>query len=233
MDNFFRRLKYYGIGFGIGLVFVVFFFGNRGCAWYPSNRVKNTIFNKILVLSDNELANIKKLGLSKNELIVSINEGDVNFKKSKKNNRYKVYHFDCETPRGKKFQCNITLNEDSFVSEVQIGNENGFKVKNTKKGLGSFIYFPKEKDFVFMDTTDLILCQQEAIKLVNENKLFNQIRKTGKLNFEKSNLEIQPKPEHWIQFRDKKNRLIEANAIWYKEKIQINRFILPFKIDCE
>ena len=84
-----------------------------------------------------------------------------------------------------------------------------------------------------MDTTDLILCQQEAIKLVNENKLFDQIRKTGKLNFEKSNLEIQPKPEHWIQFRDKKNRLIEANAIWYKEKIQINRFILPFKLDCE
>jgi hypothetical protein len=185
------------------------------------------------VLSDNELANIKKLGLTKNELIISINSGDVDFKKSKKNNRYKVYHFDCETPRGKKFQCNITLNEDSFVSEVQIGNKNGFKVKNTNKGLGSFIYFPKEKDFVFMDTTDLILCQQEAIKLVNENKLFNQIRKTGKLNFEKSNLEIQPKPEHWIQFRDKKNRLIEANAIWYKEKIQINRFILPFKIDCE
>ncbi len=233
MDNFFRRLKYYGIGFGIGLIFVVFFFGNRGCAWYPANRVKNTIFNKILVLSDNEITNIKKIGLSKKELIVCINEGDVNFKKSKKNNRFKVYHFDCETPEGKKFQCNVTLNEDSFVSEVQIGNKNGFKVKNTKKGLGSFIYFPKEKDFVFMDTTDLILCQQEAINLLNENKIFNQIKRTGKLNFEKSNLEIQPKPEHWIQFKDKKNRLIEANAIWYKEKIQINQFVLPFKEDCK
>jgi len=233
MDNFFKRLKYYGIGFGIGLIFVIFFFGNRGCAWYPANRVKNTIFNKILVVSDLEENNIKKLGLSKKELIVSINEGVVNFKKSKKNNRFKVYHFDCETDNGKEFQCNITLNEDSFIAEVQIGSKNGFKVKNTKKGLGSFIYFPKEKDFVFMDTTDLIFCQQEAMKLMNENKIFNQIRKTGKLNFEKSNLEIQPKPEHWIQFRDKKNRRIEANAIWYKEKIQINRFVLPFNVDCK
>lgn len=233
MDNFFRRLKYYGIGFGIGLIFVVFFFGNRGCAWYPENRVKNTIFNRILVVSDNEMVKLKDLGLTKKDLILAINEGDVDFKKSKKNNHFKVYRFTCETKNGKKFNCNVTLNEDSFISEVQFGDKSAFKVKNTKEGLGSFIYFPKEKDFVFMDTTDLILCQQEAIKLVNENKLFNQIRKTGKLNFEKSNLSIQPKPEHWIQFRDKKNRLIEANAIWYKEKIEINRFVLPFKVDCK
>jgi hypothetical protein len=233
MDNFFRRLKYYGIGFGIGLIFVVFFFGNRGCAWYPENRVKNTIFNRILVVSDNEMVKLKDLGLTKKDLILAINEGDVDFKKSKKNNHFKVYRFTCETKSGKTFNCNVTLNEDSFISEVQFGDKSAFKVKNTKEGLGSFIYFPKEKDFVFMDTTDLILCQQEAIKLVNENKLFNQIRKTGKLNFEKSNLSIQPKPEHWIQFRDKKNRLIEANAIWYKEKIEINRFVLPFKVDCK
>lgn len=233
MDNFFRRLKYYGIGFGIGLIFVVFFFGNRGCAWYPENRVKNTIFNRILVVSDTEMVKLKNLGLTKKDLVLAINEGDVDFKKSKKNNHFKVYRFTCETKSGRNFNCNVTLNEDSFISEVQFGDKSAFKVKNTKEGLGNFIYFPKEKDFVFMDTTDLILCQQEAIKLVNENKLFNQIRKTGKLNFEKSNLSIQPKPEHLIQFRDKKNRLIEANAIWYKEKIEINRFVLPFKVDCE
>jgi hypothetical protein len=174
MDNFFRRLKYYGIGFGIGLIFVVFFFGNRGCAWYPENRVKNTIFNRILVVSDNEMVKLKELGLTKKDLILAINEGDVDFKKSKKNNHFKVYRFTCETKNGKKFNCNVTLNEDSFISEVQFGDKSAFKVKNTKEGLGSFIYFPKEKDFVFMDTTDLILCQQEAIKLVNENKLFDQ-----------------------------------------------------------
>jgi hypothetical protein len=179
------------------------------------------------------MVELKELGLTKKDLILALNEGDVNFKKSKKNNHFKVYRFTCETKIGKKFNCNVTLNEDSFISEVQFGDKSAFKVKNTKEGLGNFIYFPKEKDFVFMDTTDLILCQQEALKLVNEDILFDQIRKTGKLNFEKSNFEIQPKPEHWIQFRDKKNRLIEANAIWYKEKIQINRFILPFKIDCE
>jgi hypothetical protein len=179
------------------------------------------------------MVKLKDLGLTKKDLILAINEGDVDFKKSKKNNHFKVYRFTCETKSGKTFNCNVTLNEDSFISEVQFGDKSAFKVKNTKEGLGSFIYFPKEKDFVFMDTTDLILCQQEAIKLVNENKLFNQIRKTGKLNFEKSNLSIQPKPEHWIQFRDKKNRLIEANAIWYKEKIEINRFVLPFKVDCK
>jgi hypothetical protein len=60
MESLWRRLKYYGIGFGIGLVFVIFFFQNRGCSWLPSNRVKNSILDRLVVASDETLEILKK-----------------------------------------------------------------------------------------------------------------------------------------------------------------------------
>ncbi|NBR15611.1 MAG: hypothetical protein EBU01_13700 [Crocinitomicaceae bacterium] len=69
--------------------------------------------------------------------------------------------------------------------------------------------------------------------MTDENKLFKRIMKTGKIDFEKSKLLIQPKPEHWICFKDKKNRLISAKAIWYKEKIEISKFDFEFKSKCK
>lgn len=233
MENFFKRLKYYGIGFGIGLIFVTFAFKNRGCAWYPENRVKNIIFQRILVVSDTELPKMKKLGLTKKTLFTAINEGDIDFGASKKAAHFKVYHMESETQKGKKFTCNITLNEDSFISEVQFGNKSAFKIKNTDTGYGNFMYFPKHKDFVYLDSTETLSCQQKEMKLTDENKLFKQIMHTGKIDFEKSKLMIQPKPEHWIQFKDKKNRIISAKAIWYKEKIEISKFDFEFKSKCK
>ena len=68
MDSIFRRLKYYGIGFGAGLVFVIFFFQNRGCSWLPDNRVKNSILDRVLVLPETEAVQMKKFGLTKKDL---------------------------------------------------------------------------------------------------------------------------------------------------------------------
>ena len=84
MENFFRRLKYYGIGFGIGLLFVIFFFKNKGCAWTPENRVKTAVFERLLVINDENKSELEKLNLSKKELIQILKNSDINFQKSKK-----------------------------------------------------------------------------------------------------------------------------------------------------
>ena len=74
MDSIFRRLKYYGIGFGAGLVFVIFFFQNRGCSWLPDNRVKNSILDRVLVLPETESVQMKKYGLTKKDLTLGAPE---------------------------------------------------------------------------------------------------------------------------------------------------------------
>ena len=65
MDNFFRRLKYYGIGFGVGLVFVVFLFQQKGCSWTPGNRVKSAILERIIFVDSLDAAYLKTNHISK------------------------------------------------------------------------------------------------------------------------------------------------------------------------
>ena len=61
--TFLRRLFYYLIGVGIGLIFVFFVFGNRGCSWLPQNKVKETINHKILISASKKIPanNIQKI----------------------------------------------------------------------------------------------------------------------------------------------------------------------------
>jgi hypothetical protein len=233
MENFWRRLKYYGIGFGIGLVFVIFFFKNKGCAWTPENRVKNAIFERMLVISENEKERLNKLNVNEKELIRIIRNGDIDFQKSKKTDRFKIYHFDCQTKYNKKFSVLLTLGKDSFISEILIKEKNSFRAKNSREGKGKIIYFPKERNFLFTDTTDLLICQKQVAQLLDNEKLYQRIRKNGTIDFKNSKLEMSPKPEHCILFRDKKNREIRAFAIWHMDKIEIFRFDLSFQTDCD
>ena len=54
MTTFWKRLRYYGIGFGIGCIFVFFFFQNRACTWLPDNRIKNSILDRTIVIQEDE-----------------------------------------------------------------------------------------------------------------------------------------------------------------------------------
>ena len=91
MESFLRRLKYYGLGFGFGLLFVFFFFQNRGCSWLPSNRVKNSILERLIVIPDAQLEALKASGYSKKDVIALLNDGDVDFSESRKQTNPKVY----------------------------------------------------------------------------------------------------------------------------------------------
>ena len=224
MDGFFKRLKYYGTGLLIGLIFVTFFMRGRGCSWLPENRLKTSLFERIILLSEENKKKLSDLNLSEKELVKALINGDVKFTKSKKNNSFKVYYFDCKTEAGKLFSCKATMPQESFISEIIFSNEDAKKLKNTKIGYGKPIYFPKSKDFIYVDTTDLLLCQQEQLNLMNVNKLFSRIKKTGYIDFKKSKLNLSPKPEHSISFKDQKGNVITSKSIWYKEKIKIISF---------
>lgn len=86
-----RRLKYYGIGFGIGMIFVFFFFQNRGCSWLPENRVKNSILDRLVVVSESNAELMKAEGIDDDFIVGLLNDGDVDFSASQKREESKVY----------------------------------------------------------------------------------------------------------------------------------------------
>ena len=84
MNSWIKRIKFYGIGFGIGLLFVFFFFENRGCSWMPSNRVKNAILDRLIVVSEKTEILMNQKGVDANDILLALNSGDIDFIKSRK-----------------------------------------------------------------------------------------------------------------------------------------------------
>lgn len=232
MDSFLRRLKYYGLGFGMGLIFVIFFFQNRGCSWWPSNRVKNSIIERLIVVSEKQDSLMKVKNISKKDFINALNVGDVNFSESKKNGDFKVYAFDVDV-KGKNERLYFSLPKESFISEVFVSAKDAHSIKETKKGTGKIYNYPNESNLVYVDTTNLLSCQLLQIELKDLKKLQKQIKKTATIDFENSHFNHYPKPEVRLVFDDLKGRKIGANTIWYKNKINISALFLPFENDCE
>lgn len=225
MNTFIKRLKFYGIGFGIGLIFVFLFFQNRGCSWLPSNRVKNSILDRLIVVSDSTNQVFKDKGIDMDDIVNALNDGDVYFNESDKDDPSKIYIIEKD---GVKFA--FTLPYESFISEVQIQTK-GKRVKPTGKGEGTIIHYPLDDNLVFPDTTALVTCQQEALGLIEPKKILKLIKSTGKIDFEKTNLEVQPKPEHYIHFT-KNGEVIGAKMIWYKNKLNVISFYAPKAENC-
>lgn len=80
MKKFSSRLKYYLIGFGIGLIFMFFIFGPRACSWLPENRVKNMIAEKEIYIGDSLNALMNCQGVDNEDIYRFLNQdGDVEF----------------------------------------------------------------------------------------------------------------------------------------------------------
>lgn len=225
MESWKRRLKYYGIGFGIGLIFVFFFFQNRGCSWLPDNRVKNAILDRLIVVSDDTKAELKKIGLSENDLVQVLNDGDVQFDKSKKDGDDKIYVVEKD---GKQF-C-FSLPKESFISEVVVGGDASQAVFS-KSGMGSIIRFPADENLIFVDSNSVLTCMQDELGLVDPKLILKEMKASGKINFDKSNLKATPKPEHYITFKHK-DGVINVRAIWYKNKVNITSIEVPYDTKC-
>lgn len=230
--SFLRRLKYYGIGFGIGCIFVFFFFRNRGCSWTPGNRVKNSILSRVITSGELEWEFIQSKGFTKEDILKVLDDGDVDFGESKKDGSTKVYAIDREF-EGKGMQrFYFTLPNESYLSEVKIGEVKASDVKNTTKGRGRLLYFPKDENLVFPDSTAMVTCQQEKLGLINPKDILKKLKKNGYVDFSKTNFKAKPKAEHFLCFVLGKDT-IGTSSVWYQNKIFISNFVFPDAKACD
>lgn len=205
---------------------MIFFFQNRGCTWLPSNRVKNTILDRVLVVSEKTKQDMEGLDLSSEDIIQVLNDGDVQFKKSDKNSDDKVYLIEKE---GRSYL--FTLPKESYIAELFIGKD-AFNVKTSKDGRGKIIHLPNDENMVYPDSTQYVTCQQEELGLADPKAIYKLIKETGEIDFGKTNLSVKPKPEHYMYFV-KEGDTIGFEAIWFKNKINITAFDLPFENPCK
>ncbi|MFK8039531.1 MAG: hypothetical protein AB8B74_14655 [Crocinitomicaceae bacterium] len=95
MDKFKNRIKYYLVGFLMGIVAVAFFFGQRGCTWLPGNRVKSVIAENTIVIGDSVLSLLHCLADDSQPIFDLLNtNGDVDFGGSETQVEDKIYKID-------------------------------------------------------------------------------------------------------------------------------------------
>ena len=223
MQSMLRRFKFFGIGFVIGMIFVFFFFGNRGCSWLPGGRVKTTIAGKVIVVEENTLNKLAKKGVSKKDILTVLNKGDVDFGSSKKQGNPQVYLIDGEVD-GKKTSLWFTIPRDGFVSEVRIPEGNIQSAKNSTTGFAEMIHFPNVKAWVFVDPKPELNDGLTALDYGNEKEVQKALMKTGRIDFSKSNLLAEPNPEHYIVFKSKSNKILGTRCFWYQDHVKISNF---------
>ncbi|MFK7787591.1 MAG: hypothetical protein AB8B56_20885 [Crocinitomicaceae bacterium] len=224
-SSWLRRLKYYGLGFGLGLVFVFFFFQNRGCSWLPGNRVKNTILSRVMVVSDEAAIAFEKKGITKKDAIDALNDGDVIFGESDKNDESKVYVIE---HKGNKFL--YTLPFESFLTEVSLGG-NANQTETSSEGMGTIWRYPVDDDLVFLDSSSVLRCQLDQLQIKDAKEVFERIQESGKIDFARTDLSVRPKPEHYIVFMQDSVE-VAAKGIWYKDKLEMLSFDFPGEVKC-
>jgi predicted transcriptional regulator len=230
-SNFIKRLKYYGIGFGIGIIIITFLLPNRSCSWTPANRVKNMVLGRVVTVNEVEWQLMQKKGITKEDILSVLNDGSVDFKNSKKDGDSKVYAIDKTLGNKGEYRFYFTLPNESFISEVKIGEVNAKKVKNTTEGYGHFISVPKDEYLIYPDSTAKVSCQMQTLTVKNVKQLYKDIEKTGRINFSKTNFEAKPKAEHVIEYVQSGDT-IEFQSVWYKNKIFISNFISDRVTNC-
>ena len=250
MKNFLKRLKYYGIGFGLGLVFVIFFFDNRGCSWLPGSRIKNTILGRVLVVSEKDQKAYDKLNLTDKDIVEFLNDGDINIGSSNTHGNPKVYEITKEI-RGKEIKLWFTLPNETFISEVVIPKGSIEEVRNSKVGLGKMIHFPLVESIVFVkddvvylygerdpkveaqrkelaekhkEVKGLQTLKQLKSVLYDSKQVEKYLKKNGKINFETSRLTDKPYPIQKIMFTTPTNEVVHASSYWLEDHITIESF---------
>lgn len=219
MDNLWRRLKYYGIGFGIGLIFVLVLFRQKGCSWTPGNRVKTALLDRIVFVDSADNAFLKLHQINAKDLQSYIENATVSFMESKRHGNEKIYHFSGVLGTQKTFNCLMAYREKSVVVDIDFVHDNPKKYERLSGEAKPFLF--KNKNW-FSGKLSLI-----DVAGMNSNaapeKFTALFFKYGTLDAGKTTFDTNS-PYSYLKFGTPTNqppKIYLLKTKWYQEKIEI------------
>lgn len=231
--GFWKRLSYYIIGLILGSLIVAAIFGERACSWTPSNRIKTDILEKIIVFPDNQIEKLHKVGINKSNIKNAVIKGKINYSESLNERSVfpREYIFEVNDSIDRKLQ--FTLFEDSYISVVHVLSEEDVPKRYTDlKGWGEVARLPRDSSLIFIDESNYTQCKARGLVSKKEKDIVEDIKKTGRINFSKSDLMLT-KATQRIYFTQADTVHVQAETIWFRFKITFKDFIWDYKLPCE
>lgn len=225
MESFWRRLRYYGLGFGLGLILTFGIFNTRGCSWTPENRVKDAMNKRVWIVDMQRVNSFYKAHkLTDAKFYRLMQDADISFTKSIRSGRHKVYDITFTDGKNKEAHCLARMTDESFVVEFIPGVKN-IKEYRKMKSLSfgaSIIHDPVQKHLVYSEDNPAIKEQLRSLGILNDIQLQKALL-SGHFDYQKSRLNEQPRPIHVFQFRPTLRPKLQVTAacIWYKDKIKV------------
>lgn len=204
--TFKKRLRYYLIGFGIGIAMSVIIFGSRGCDWTPGNRVLKQIATSEILISDSVKCILRNNAIDEDDIFkIFENDGDVIFSESNPQGKPKTYVIQNTK---KHFKILFTVQNDSVsvISGVAGGKKAGCDTVNADLHIfqmpeGTVKRILRDKlNKSQLSATDSILNMLEQQK-ISHGDIYNMIG-AGKIDFEKSTPMSKPHPIYYVDYKN-------------------------------
>jgi len=88
------RLKYYLVGFSIGIIACLIIFKGRGCEWLPNERVLNSIRTSNIYFTAQDSCMMASNNITKKDIFLLLANGDVDFSESNTERKIQPYVLD-------------------------------------------------------------------------------------------------------------------------------------------
>lgn len=216
--TFAKRLRYYIIGFGMGLVICFAIFGTRGCDWTPGNRVLKQIATSEILITDSVRCILAENKIDEDEIFKTLNNGSVIFSESKTHQVPKYYVL--EDPE-EKFRISFVVRNDSVsvIDGVPKGKQGNCK----DFGLNPEHIFTMPEKTVkrLLKAQEISAADSILAKLkkhnIKDDEIYNLIE-LGKIDFKSSMPTLKPHPiyfvenQKWrfkIEMTEKKTRILD------------------------
>ena len=185
---------YYGVGLLIGLLFVIFFFGNRGCSWLPENRIKSSIFSQVLVIDTTAM--VEKF--TDSMYIVTIVEADINLGLSLRQGEPKAYYFANKKKGNKARFFQVTFETDGVVGIVKTIPEDQKAKIQTGNYWYPIIHVPGDSNFISFHED--VQAKIDFFKL-NRQQIHNALKSTGIAETQHFDFDAEQRKIHRMTFQ--------------------------------
>ena len=242
--KFTNRLKYFSVGFSIGILFVIFLFKDREFkwSWLPGNRVTNFILDHPIKINSDFNTGINLNGDFSNQIFNTLINGDVNFSKSDTEGSIKKYIIEYNQNTihiAVSFEDSISqiikLNKMEFSKEnkVNINDENlNMDLKNFKKRIDK-----KE-----IKLSQNFLCELDQLKI--DRAIFSDSLEFESVKWKLSKAYVKPHPyfilsnkieglTYYVLIEESSGK-IRLKSIQLKNNIDSDNHLADqlFKIEC-
>lgn len=216
--TFAKRLRYYIIGFGMGLVLCLAIFGQRGCDWTPSNRVLKQIATSQILITDSVRCILAENKVEEDDIFKTLNGGSVIFSESETQKVPKYYVL--EDPN-ENFKIGFVVRNDTVsVLDGVVGGKQGM-CKDFGLNPEHIFTMPEKTVKRLLRAQEISAADSVLVKLkkhsIKDGEIYNMIE-SGKIDFKNSMPTLKPHPIYYvesqkcrfiIEMTEKKTRILD------------------------